>query len=376
MHIVQLIDSLRIGGAEKLLVTLAAEAKLRPQLRLSIISLSHDQSTPIPEEIRAHGIPIYSFPAKGLLNPRRIWQIVQQLRRDRCDIIHTHLTYAHIIGAITGRLVGIPVVASLHNTEPDPFVARADALKYQLETWALRYGVQQLVAVGTIVGKANETRLPAKVIQVIPNAVATIPALSLDEQTAIRQSMVDNSAGPLLISVGRLAPQKGYQDLLMAFADVRKKHPSAVLVIAGTGPLRPDLQAQIESLHLEGAVHLLGPRNDVPRLLAASDLFVSASHWEGLPVALLEAMSAGLPVVATKVGDVPEVVVKGTGLVVPPQVPFQLAEAIHSLLVDPAKMKQFGQAAKSHILQNYTSQIWVDRLLALYMGCFKLQETH
>lgn len=376
MHIVQLIDSLRIGGAEKLLVTLAAEVKTRPHVRFTIISLYHDQNTPIPAEIRAQGISVYSFSSKGMFNPHRIWQIAQLLHRERCDIIHTHLTYAHIIGVIVGRLIGVPVVASLHNTEPDPILSLTDDLRYRMETWTLRYGVQQIVAVGTIVGQVNQGRLPADKIHIIPNAVAAMPTLPQDDRIAIRQTLTCDPASPLLISVGRLAPQKGYQDLLTAFAWVHEKYPSATLVIAGYGPLYSDLEGQIKALGLEKVVHLLGARNDVPHLLAASDIFVSASHWEGLPVALLEAMGAGLPIVATNVGDVPEVVIEGTGLVVPAQDPPRLAEAVISLLNDPIKMKSWGLAAKSHIIQNYSSKVWVDRLLTLYAGCLHPQEVH
>lgn len=374
MHIVQLIDSLRIGGAEKLLVTLAAEVKTRPQVRFTIISLHHDQNTPIPAEIRAHGIAVHSFPARGLLNPGRIRQIVQFLRREKVDIIHTHLTYSHILGVILGRMVGKPVVASLHNIEPDPLLSWSHNLRYRLETWALRYGVQQIVAVGTIVGRVNKGRLPADKIQIIPNAVAIMPALSPEDRLAIRQALIGTASAPLLISVGRLVSQKGYQDLLAAFAQVHENCSSARLVIAGNGSLRSNLESQIKTLGLEGAVQLLGARNDVPHLLAASDLFVSSSHSEGLPVALLEAMSAGLPVVATQVGDVPEVVIEGTGLIVPAQAPSQLAQAVHSLLLNPAKMKSFGIAAKAHIAQNYSSKVWVDRLLALYTACLTPQE--
>ena len=115
-----------------------------------------------------------------------------------------------------------------------------------------------------------------------------------------------------------------------------------------------------------GRVILLGVRNDVPRLLAAGDIFVSASHWEGLPVAVLEAMAVGLPVVATSVGDVPDVVVPGTGLIVPPHQPAALATTIRTLLDDPEQGRQLGMAGRAHVVRNYAIEAWADKLLKLY----------
>lgn len=129
-----------------------------------------------------------------------------------------------------------------------------------------------------------------------------------------------------------------------------------------------ELRELVAKLHLERHVRLLGERQDVPTLMAASDLFVLASRREGLPLSLLEAMSAGLPVVATDVGDVRKVVGERTGWVVPAGEPKVLAAAITDAFQDRARARQFGLTGKSHVASEYDPQVWFDRLMSLYDG--------
>ncbi len=363
LYITQLIDSLDVGGAETLQVTFA-EAARAGDIRLTVIALRDVGGSAIAEKVQAFGAQVVMFPARKVYDPKRFWRLASFLRRERGDALHTHLTHANILGAVLGRLIGIPVVATLHSTSIEP---RHDhpALRW-LETLALRYGVQCIVAVGHQVAEAHRSRLRGKPIEVVPNAVSLPPGISAAERLALRREMIGDPARPLLISVGRLALPKGYPDLLTAFAALRQTHPSAALVIVGEGHLRDELAAQIAALKLEGHAILLGARSDVPRLLAASDLYVSASHWEGLSVAVLEAMAAGLPVIATSVGDVPRVVVSGAGVVVPPKEPAALAEAARALLNDPAQRQSLGAAAKAHVTHNHSPAVWLDRHLRLY----------
>ncbi|MBI4768867.1 MAG: glycosyltransferase, partial [Chloroflexi bacterium] len=186
------------------------------------------------------------------------------------------------------------------------------------------------------------------------------------ERAALRAEIAGDPTRPLLISVGRLTPPKAFDVLLSAFALVRSQKPEARLIIVGGGSLYDELAAQIKTLGLEGSAMLLGERDDIPRLLAAGDMFVSSSVREGLPLAILEAMTAGLPVVATRVGDVPEAVVAGTGALVPPGQPTALADAIASLLDHPGQMRAAGEAAQAHACRNYSTAQWFEQQLAVY----------
>jgi glycosyltransferase involved in cell wall biosynthesis len=357
-----MIDSLAVGGTQKMQVTLAAAARAR-NIPLTIISLGHDRNTPLPDALRALGARVWTFPARHLLDPQRLWRLVRVLRGERFAVLHTHLTYANIVGTLVGRLVGVPVVASLRSEAPFERPAI-----HRLEMWLLRHAAQQVMAVGQAVATAHREPLRHRPIRVVPNAVYPIPPLSPAERTAVRTGLVGNPARPVLISVGRLEPPKGFPDLLQAFAALRATHPAACLVIIGDGALRAQLAAQIAALHLEGHARLLGMRHDVPRLLAASDIYVSASHWEGLPVSILEAMAAGLPIVATTVGSLPQVVVAGTGVLVPPQAPARLTSALQALLEHPARQHACGVAARAHVAHTYSPDAWFEQLLRLYQS--------
>ena len=119
-------------------------------------------------------------------------------------------------------------------------------------------------------------------------------------------------------------------------------------------------------MQLDHSICCLGVRSDVPQLLAASDIFVSSSHWEGLPVAILEAMMAGLPIVATAVGDIPKVVTPEAGIIVPPQQPDCLAEALNDLISRPDKARAMGAAASTRATQEYSLDTWMKRHVAVY----------
>lgn len=363
MRIAHLIDLLNWGGAQKLEVTFAQVARDR-QIDFTVISLRHDEHTPIPDELAQSGAHVITFPARSLFDPLRIIRLVRFLRRERFDILHTHLTYANILGALAGKLASVPVVATLHSTG---FDARHDhPIKRRLEAFALRYGARRIIAVGQTVADAHRARLGGRVLDVIPNAVAISPALAPEHRIALRAQLIDDPSKKILIAVGRFSPPKGYADLIAAFDLVHRAHPDTALVIVGDGALRDEISARIAAHQLQADVHLLGARNDVPALLAASDVYVLSSHYEGLPLTLLEAMSAGLPCVVTNVGEIPRVAIEGTARLVPPHDPATLASAIDQLLAQPTQMRAMGDAARTHIACHYAATVWLDRLLTVY----------
>lgn len=362
MRVVHIIDTLQVGGAQKLLIHLARETSDQP-FEWTIASLG-EVSPSIESELAEFGVRVVELAAPRLVSLPRFRRLESILREGSFDVIHTHLDYANILGAIVGKKTGIPVVATLHNTRPGK--RHGDALRSRLEAWALRRGATRIIAVGWVVAEAHADRLRGVPMEVLPNAVARGEKLNEAERYDLRVEMTGDPDRLILAAVGRLAVQKGYDNLLEAFASVRRTHREPALVIAGTGDLQADLERDIVRLGLEGQARLLGLRHDVPRLLAAADLFVSASHWEGLPLAALEAMAAGLPVVATSVGDLPRVVSEDVGVLVPSERPDELAKALRVLLDDPQRRQNLGTAARAHVEKNYAAGPWVDRLLELY----------
>jgi len=366
VHVLQMIDSLRVGGAQMLLVHFAREARLR-NVQTTVLSLYRGVTTTVVDELHALDVPIVWFTARKLFAPRRIIDITHFLRQGKFDVIHTHLSYANILGTLTGRLSGIPVVGTLHSAGIDEHPAQA--VRDRIEIWAMRYGMRSVIAVGPTVASVHGERLRGRPIEVIPNAVANAVQLTAEERSALRRQLTGDPQRPLVIAVGRLTPAKGYGDLITAFAGLHARQPEARLVIVGDGTECEALTQQIMAMGMQETILLAGTRNDVPRLLAASDLFVSSSHWEGLPLAILEAMMAGLPIIATAVGDIPNVILPDSGIVVPPHQPQTLASCIEELLVDEARRRSLGEAARANAIHKYSVHAWGERVFGLYGSC-------
>ncbi len=313
MHLVQLIDSLRWGGAQVLMLTFARASQAK-NIRLTIISLTPPYpDVPLAEEIQAHGAQVQYFPGGGLLDLNRLRNLRHYLIAEEVDVMHSHLTYANIIGPWVGKRAKIPLIASLHN---ERYKESDNSIRRSLETLSLRLWADRILTVGHAVQHAQRERFPNRPLPVVPNAVLPIPDLPSAERSSLRADLLHGKTGPLLISVGQLIHQKGYEVLLEAMKMLRAEFPESVLVVAGGGEYRSHLEDLASSLDLTGRVYFLGKRDDVPRLLGAADLYVNSSRWEGLPLSVLEAMSAGLPVVATEVGDVPRVLSPQAGRLV------------------------------------------------------------
>ncbi|MBI3169151.1 MAG: glycosyltransferase [Chloroflexi bacterium] len=363
MYIVQMIDALVTGGAQQLLVTFAKEVSKRGH-KLAVISLAVEDSSPYPMQLRALGVDVYFFPTTRVFNLDNLRSIIQWLRAENPDLIHTHLTYANVIGAIVAALTCTPIIATLHNigVEEKFHAPRTEFL----ELLALRYVMSKVIACGPAVAQHARMNITNKPILVIPNAIEYVD-WSLDPQirATIRKQIVGDANRVIIISVGRLLPQKGFEDLIDAFAILHQSHPQAFLVIAGDGDLRGMLEEKINNLRLSEHARLLGRRSDIPNLLAASDVFTLASHWEGLPIAVLEAMTAGLPIVATDVGD-NAWAIGSAGMVVPPHQPEVLARTLSALLDDPAQCESLGRAARVRIKETFDPTNWCDQFFAVY----------
>ena len=364
MRIAHMVDTLEIGGAQKLLVSFARAIQER-DINLTVINLWEGGNQLYYDELRDLGAKVDVFVSGYLLEVKRIRHLVDYVRREKFDVIHTHLSSANTIGAIVGRITLTPVVSTLHSVGIDS--RNRYSYRHFLETLALRYGTKLVIAVGRTVAEAHQKRLDNNNIMVIPNAVETFQPLKKSKITSIRSEFIVNPPHPIIISVGRLSSPKGYSDLIDAFAILWKKYKDLTLLIVGEGELLEELKSKIKILGLEKNILLLGERHDINALLSISDIFVSSSIREGLPLAILEAMAAGLPVVATSVGDVPNVVIDGTGIVVPPHKPLILAGAISQLLDNPEKRATFGSTGKARIKQEYNLKKWSDQLFWTYM---------
>jgi L-malate glycosyltransferase len=362
MKIAQLIDSLSVGGAERMQVTYV-ETALARGIVPTVIALGRHSNSHLPKEIEKAGARLVEITGKNMVDPARFFRLVSFLRRERFDVLHAHLTHAIFLGCWAGLLTGTRVVATLHNVNPDEHPT--------LEALSLVLGARKIIAVGNEVERAYRRRLPGRKIDVVYNPVAAGVHVDDAEKYALRRELTCDETHPILLCVGRLEPQKGMADLLEAMALLHPKYPRAMLLIAGHGSLETELKNKIEALGLQNCVRMLGVRGDVLRLLAASDVFVNSSHWEGMPISVLEAMAASLPIVATRVGDVPNIVTPQTGLLVEPHSPHSLADAIQTLLDDAPLRRTLGAGGLALVHARHTPDKWLDSLHEIYSSAGK-----
>lgn len=362
MKVLHVIDRLTTGGAQKLLVTFGREAKLY-EIQTSVICLGLETDGPVGRELLDIGIPVAYLPANSLLDLRRMWKFVVYLHSNRPDVIQTHLLYANVIGGLVGYLLGIPVIATFHSTGPDAWYSKG---RDWLEAQVLKCLDRRVIAVGYKTAEAHQPRLGSKKIDIILNAVEHIDEINQAERSSIRKKITGNENGLILISAGKFSPRKAYGDLIRAFAVISIQFPQVTLVLAGDGVQRSELEGMSQSMGLSNSILFLGNRSDVPSIMAASDLFVSSSIVEGMPLVIMEAMMVGLPVVATLVGDIPLMVNADCGILVHPGKPEQLAKAVMSLLNDTEKLKAMGMQARNYALQNFSSSTWLNNLSVLY----------
>lgn len=346
------------GGAETLIRTLIDE--LDPEeYEVEVFTLREPRHRGSGTD--AMGVPVHSFPGRRLVDPRRFARFVRAVRAGDFDVIHTNLPAANILGLLCGRLLGIPVVVVLHNSETG-----ADDHWYhgRLERLLIGRYASQVIAVGERTANARRDMLPNATVDVLPNAVPPSTPLTAEERRALRATLMTDPDRSLLLAVGRLTEQKAHDDLVAAFAVVAERRSDVELAIAGRGRKEAELRAMIDELGLADRIHLLGVRDDVRDVMWASDVFVMSSRWEGLPVALLEAMEAGLPVVSTAVGDVPEVVRDAAATLVPVGDRDSLADAIGSML--ETDRCELGAINRRVIADRYSSHSWALAVSAHY----------
>jgi glycosyltransferase involved in cell wall biosynthesis len=365
MRIAHLIDSLHWGGAQKLLVMFAEEARKRG-LDFTIVSLRpNTKNSPYPDQLASLGARVIMLSIDRLYDRRALPTVINLLERERFDVIQTHLQHSNILGVIAGRLANVPVIATLHSTRAHA-QGRFHFLRQWLERLCLRYGAARVIAVGYSVEAAARTRLQGSHIEVVPNPVQPADTVDAFQRRALRAEIMGETGKFLILSVGRLTVDKGYDDLLEAFSRVARDRTDVFLAIAGGGELQGRLEARIAELGLNNCAKLLGPRTDIPALLEAADLYVSASHREGLSMALMEAMVHGLPIVATKVGDTEYLLGGERGVLIEPQDVDALARQIGLLLDDPQQSAKLGAAAHEFAVFNCTPHVWLNRLMEIY----------
>ncbi|MFT6556361.1 glycosyltransferase [Sneathiella sp.] len=375
IRIAILVTRMDIGGVPDHIMTLLDGMSDGMNVTLITDSLHPEHQN----AIEAKGIKIIFLPMSRLLDIRADIKALRQLRHilkeGGFDILHTHMSKAALLGAIIGTLSrDLIVVNTAHNLG---FIAMPQRWK-KLVFWAYdkiisALGIDATITVSQRVADAviHAGILPRNRVFVIPNGIRLQSFSSrAAEDSSFRQEIIGNEgSGKIIICVARLVWFKGIETLIDAFALVAKNHPDAHLAVVGSGELEESLRAQTRQLSLEKHVHFCGERRDVPALLTASDLFVLSSVSEGLPISLLEAMAARLPIVATDVGGVSEMIIAGkTGRIVPAAEPHSLAQHISDLLANPDLCHQYGEAGFDLLNEKFSQQAMVAQTEILYQN--------
>jgi glycosyltransferase involved in cell wall biosynthesis len=341
IRVLQVIPDLGIGGAEKMLMNLVTHLDpVRHDVR--VLSLFAARGTSVEDDLVKAGIqPIHLQKRLGF-DGRMFLRVGAVLNSFNPDIVHTHrgvLQYA--LPALVWKRTCL-AVHTVHNLA-EREVPMVHRFAHRL---AFKCGVSA-VAIGSAVAASFEKIYGHPAFAIIPHGIPVARfAVTSEGRRSWRACEGIPDDAIVFVCSARLSRQKNVAGLLSAFAHVRSPGRKVTLLVAGEGPLRSELEAQVRSLGLAERVRLLGARTDVPEVLNAADVFVLSSSWEGNPLSVMEAMAAALPVISTSVGGVPELVEDGvTGLLVPPGNSEPLTAAMARLVEDSVLRRRMAKSA-------------------------------
>ncbi len=366
MKILHVITTLGVGGAEKHLLWLVG-GQLDAGHDVSVIYLKGGGE--LAGGFSALGVSLRMVPwdrPDPFSLRRAVKELAVFIDQWQPDIVHTHLLKADTVGTLAARRAGVDaIVSSKHNDERALLRWPVGAIHGWLAKRMVRtIALSDCVAAFT----AEHGRVDPGRIRRIYYGVDAERLQPTHDRAAVRRLIGLDDDAPVAICVGRLALQKDHATLLAALAE---GPPQLVLLLVGGDPFgdgMPRLQERAEELGVVDRVRFLGIRHDVPDLLGASDVFVLSSLWEGLGLVLLEAMAVGLPIVATGVSAIPEVVQDGvTGWLVPPADPAALAAALETSLADPAERRRRGEAGRQRLLEHFALPRMMAEIEAVYV---------
>lgn len=356
--VVQVTWSLAAGGSERYTLDVASgldHKKYKPWI------CALDSGGPLELDAQERHIPYIVLNRRSGIHFGLMWELYRTFRATRAKIVHTHHFSPLFYSIIGAKLVG----AQLIHTEHGLSTYKSRRLRFALRV--LSRFCLAVVAVGT-----ESERVLREDVGISPGKLCVIPGgVKIDRFVAVNRAEARAALGlkaseRVAAIVARLSPEKNHSMLIGAFKTVLDKVANARLLIVGEGIETAAIAEQISSLGLNNYVRLLGVRHDIPQILAACDVFVLSSRREALPIAVLEAMAAGLPVIATNVGDLHTIVEDGvTGRLVPSENLSAFAEATAEILGSPELAQRMGAEARSRVA-NFSVQAMVERYERLY----------
>jgi len=362
VKVLHILPNFGLGGAERMAVYLMQSLN-RERFEVAAVSMFDRVGSDLEVMLERSGIPVWHLGKKRGLDPRMYSRIDAALRQFRPRIVHTHrYVLRYVLPVVVYRRIRAKVhtVHNLAEKEVDAPGKLVHRLAFSLGVVPVAIASEVAVSLNRVYGL---TRAP-----LIPNGISLQAYRSSDmTRTEWRRREGIGVKDVVFVCVGRLTLQKNQRLVLNAFAHMPDVREKGRLLLVGDGEKRRELERQAEALGVGHRVRFLGARTDIPEILSACDLFVLSSSWEGNPLAVMEAMAAGKPVIATAVGGVPEVVVDGaTGLLVPPGDIAALGEAMSLLLHDVPRRRQMGRAAAKRAEEQFCVEVMAKRYEELY----------
>ncbi|HEU4684022.1 MAG TPA: glycosyltransferase, partial [Nitrospira sp.] len=354
------------AGAEVQLRALIAELVRMPNFTVSVVLFNRGR---LAEELAAYPVEVQIFSEMNSSSAQIGRSLWRYFRQERFDIVHTHKHKDTILGAPVARWSGVPhVVRTVHGLG-EPF-SGLQAMKMgfyeSVERLVHRWYVERLIAVSSEI-ECHLRQTATTDVMCIRNGIDlnSMPSSSTRSVTRKAFGVADDIC--LIGSVGRLTPVKGFAHVLRSIQILAGQGLPVIFWLVGEGPLKQELQKLANELEITDRVMLLGHRDDAQELMEAMDVFVLPSLHEGIPMALLEAMGTPLPVVASRVGGIPEVIEDGvSGLLVEAGDPVHLAEVCRRVISDADLSKRLAQAAKRRVEERFSSSAMAAKVVELY----------
>jgi len=378
-NVLYLVDSLGLSGKTRTLAYVASHID-RTRFTSTVCTLSDEPSILI-DQLAASNVPMHSLSCKDGLDFRIALKVAALMRSVRADIVHCYNPRPILYGGLAARFLGVrgtigflsafacQVPDRSYGFLPQPLTtkSRKNVYRNRVAAHLMRY----LVTVSSTLGKrfCEYNALPIDKLRVVPYGadLSAVSRVTAEEATAVRREIGFGPDDLVIGSVGRLVEQKDYPTQLNAFALAATRVPRLRMVLAGDGPLEASLRDLVRALGLEERVRFLGHWERVPSLLRSLDIFVISSKFEPFGVALLEAKAAGLPIVATRVNEIPEILSDGeSGLLAPPEDPAAMAEQFVALANDAALRARLGQRALEEARERHSLEASVCAYQSLY----------
>ena len=363
-NILWLIDGLGMGGAERLMepyLRYLDKTKFNPR----VCVLQERDGNPMAERIQQLGIPVDLLPISRLRQVNNIPRLREYMRQHHIHLVHTQLEFSNTLGTIAARMQQIPALCTLHTFEEQNQTAKT-TWHVRLMWQVLRGFSQQIIAVSEEVRQYH-----IRFARFAPDRIITLYNgidLSRFQSSAgdIRSELGISEDTLVLLTIAVLREAKGIQYMIDAMPFIETAVPDVTYVVVGDGAYGPSLR-QLAQEKNDPHILFTGARQDIPELLAASDLFVLPTLLDALPTVLIEAMAAGKPIIATRVGGVPEIVEQGhNGLLVSPMQSKELAEACVQLLQDKPSRIEMGQLGQELARQRFDIHTQAKKLGNIY----------